>query len=615
MSFDLLIKNGLVFDGAGNPPARVDVAIKDGVVQRIAANLDGAGATKVVDAEGCWVTPGFVDLHTHYDAELIAAPSLTESVRHGVTTVAAGSCSISAILSDAEDCSDLFTRVESVPREQVLPLLREKKSWSSPREYVEFLSQHPLGANVTSFLGHSDLRTRVLGLARAVDRNTVPTEAELQEMERWLEEGLECGLLGLSTMTNPWDKLDGDRFRSKALPSTYASWSEYRRLHGVLRKHGKILQSAPNLETKLNALLFFLETAGLFGRKALKTTLITLADAKSSPPKLHRIIAGVTRFVNRFLGGDLRWQTLPVPFEVHADGIDLVVFEEFDAGRAVLHLVDEVERNKLMQDEAYRRSFRKDYEKKWTPRVWQRDLYDATITHCPDHTLVGKTFGEVADARNVHPVDAFLDLVVEYGKRVRWKTLIANHRPREVAHMANEPCALMGFADSGAHIRNMAFYNFPLRMLKLVRDAELAGEPIMSIERAVYRLTGEIADWLDVDAGHLRVGDRADIVVLDPTKLDDRLAEYRESPMEVLDLMRMVNVSDGVVRDVVINGRVAFEEGAFDASFGRDRGFGSFLPAGKKVTGTAAGTSHPRTHAPREQPKPDHRATDATRAA
>jgi N-acyl-D-glutamate deacylase len=590
MSFDVIVKNGLVFDGTGAAPARRHVGIRSGAVASVAENaLDERGCPRVIDARGCWVTPGFVDLHTHYDAELLAAPALRESVRHGVTTVTVGSCSISTVLSDAEDCSDLFTRVESVPREQVLPLLRAKKSWSSPREYVDFLRGHPLGANVTSFLGHSDLRTRVLGLGRAVDAKTEPTESELQEMERWLEEALDCGLLGLSTMTNPWDKLDGDRYRSSALPSTYASWKEYRRLHGVLRRRGRILQSAPNLETKVNALLFLLESASLGVRKALKTTLITLADAKSSPSGLHRVIAGVTRLVNRVLGADLRWQTLPVPFEVHADGVDLVVFEEFSAGRAILHLVDEVERNQLMEDQAYRRSFRRDYEKKWTPRVWQRDLYDATITACPERDLVGKTFGAVADARNVHPVDAFLDLVVAHGKKVRWKTLIANHRPAEIARMIKEPAALIGFADSGAHIRNMAFYNFPLRMLRLVRDAERAGKPIMPLERAVHRLTGEIADWLDVDAGHLRPGDRADLVVVDPEALDARLEEYREAPMDGLgDLVRMVNASDGTVRAVLVNGRPAFVEGTFEAGFGRERGFGSFLPAGVKVGGTAS---------------------------
>src|SRR5690606_1409703 len=118
----------------------------------------------------------------------------------------------------------------------------------------------PLGPNVTSFLGHSDLRARVLGLSRAVDGRVRPSAAELAAMERHLEEALDAGFLGLSSMTNPWDKVDGDRHRSAALPSTYATWSEYRRLHRVLRRRRRVLQSAPNIRTKLNALLFLLES-------------------------------------------------------------------------------------------------------------------------------------------------------------------------------------------------------------------------------------------------------------------------------------------------------------------------------------------------------------------
>jgi N-acyl-D-aspartate/D-glutamate deacylase len=584
MKYDVVLRGGLFFDGTGAPGRICNVGIRDGRVAAVSAEpLDETGSADVIDARGKWITPGFVDCHTHYDAELLAAPALSESIRHGVTTVTVGSCSISTILSDAEDCSDLFTRVESVPREQVLPLLRAKKTWSTPREYVDFLKGHPLGANVTAFLGHSDLRVRVLGLARAVDGDVRPTGAEMTEMERWLEEALDVGLLGLSTMTNPWDKLDGDRFRSSQLPSTYATWGEYGRMNRVLRRRGKILQSAPSLVTKVNALLFLLVSSGLHFRKTLKTTLITLADAKSSPG-LHKAIGAVTRFVNRALGGNLRWQTLPVPFEVYSDGIDLVVFEEFGAGRAALHLVDEVERNALMKDEAYRRSFRRDYEKKFTPRVWHRDFFDAHIVSCPDASVVGKSFGDVAKERGIHPVDAFLDLVVMHGKKVRWHTLIANHRPREIERMMCEPAALIGFADSGAHIRNMAFYSFPLRMLKVVRDAEIAGRPVMPIEKAVWRLTGELADWLDVDAGHLRVGDRADLVVIDPTALDDRLAEYHEAPMEGLGgLVRMVNRSDGVVDTVLVNGRIAFRDGVVEATLGKELGFGQFLPGGEKV--------------------------------
>lgn len=583
MGYDVVVANGLVFDGTGSPGALRHLGIKDGrVVTASEAPLDAQGCAHVVEAKGCWVTPGFLDIHTHYDAELIAAPSLGESLRHGVTTVTAGSCSISAVLSEPLDCSDMFTRVESVPREQVLPLLLARKTWSTPAEYGRFLDAHPLGANVTSFLGHSDLRTRVLGLERAVDPACRPTRAELAAMEKWLEEALDAGFLGMSSMTNPWDKLDGDRFRSAKLPSTYATWREYRQLNRVLRRRGRILQSAPNLVNKVNAFLFLLESAGLGGRAPLRTTLITMADPVATPG-IHRAIGAVTRFANRVLGSDVRWQTLPVPFEVYADGIDLVVFEEFGAGQAALHLADELKRNALMKDETYRRRFRRDYEARWTPRVWQRDFGQAWIVACPETSVVGKSIGQVAAERGLHPVDVFLDLVVEHGKKLRWHTLIANHRPRERAWMMREPSALIGFSDAGAHIRNMAFYSFPLRMLADVRRAERAGKPILPIEKAVWRLTGEIADWLDVDAGHLRTGDRADLVVIDPDALDERLDAYHEAPMEGLDgLVRMVNRSDGAVRSVLVRGKSVFANGALDAAVGHEPGFGQFLRAGAR---------------------------------
>jgi len=579
MTFDTLLRGGLCFDGTGKPGERVDVGIRDGRVAAWGAELDATGCPNVVDARGKWVMPGFLDMHTHYDAEVLAAPSLSESIRHGVTTVTIGSCSIGTVLADAEDCSDLFTRVESVPRSHVLPLLRAKKTWSTPAEYVAFLRGHALGPNVTAFLGHSDLRARVLGLGRSVDEAVRPSAAEAKEMERWLEDALDAGFLGLSTMTNPWDKLDGDRFRSKPLPSTFATWGEYRRLHRVLRRRGRVLQSAPNITTKVNALLFLLASAGLFVGRSLKTTLITLADAKSTPG-LHRFIGALTRVVNRVLGGDLRWQTLPVPFEVYSDGVDLVVFEEFGAGRALLHLVEHAQRSELMKDPAYRRRFRRDYERSGTARVWHRDFHDAFIVACPDASLVGRSFGDVAEARGVHPVDAFLDLVIEHGTNLRWRTLIANHRKHEIHRMMREPAALVGFADSGAHIRNMAFYSFPLRMLRLVRE----DPSVMPLEKAVWRLTGEIGDWLGVDAGHLRLGDRADLVVIDPEALDARLDAYHEAEMEGFDgLVRMVNRSDGAVPLVMVGGRVAWRDGAID-----DVGAGQFLPAGEKVAPRAS---------------------------
>ncbi|SDT94186.1 N-acyl-D-aspartate/D-glutamate deacylase [Pseudomonas pohangensis] len=578
--FDVLIKNGLFFDGTGAPGAIRHIGIRDGKVAAISSTpLDETACPQVIDASQRWVTPGFVDMHTHYDAELVAAPALKESIRHGVTTVMIGSCSISMVLSGAEDCSDLFTRVESVPREHVLPLLKERKTWSSAREYAAFLDQHPLGPNICSFLGHSDLRVAVLGLARSVDASYKPGEAELQRMEQLLEEALDEGLLGLSSMTNPWDKLDGDRERSKSLPSVYAPWREYARLNKVLRRRQRIHQGAPNLVTKLNVLAFLWDSMGLWLRKPLKTTLITLMDVKADP-WLAPMLGPLTRWVNRLTRADFRWQTLPVPFETYADGMEFVVFEEFPAGEAALHLVSHDLRSELFRDPQYRRRFREDVDKRFGPRVWHRDFDDAWIVACPDQSVVGKSVGELARQRNQHPGDLFLDLLVEHGPQLRWRTVLANHRPEVVKKLVAEPSTLIGFADSGAHIRNMAFYNFALRLLKLVRDAGLSGKPVMPIEKAVWRLTGELGQWFGVDAGVLAVGKRADLVVLDPQRLDDSLGQYHEAPMEAFGgLQRMVN-RGSAVDCVLINGCVAFADEQFADDLGKTRGFGQFLRAG-----------------------------------
>lgn len=576
---DLVIRDGLFFDGTGAPAQQLDLGLREGRVAALAPKLEAGPGTEVVDAAGAWVMPGFIDTHTHYDAELLAAPSLAESVRHGVTTVTVGSCSISTMLCEPEDATDLFSRVEAIPREFVLPLLRQHKQWSSPRAYVDFLDQHGLGPNVTAFLGHSELRAHVMGLERSIDRRVRPSEAELSQMEALLEEGLDVGLLGLSTMTTKWDKLDGARFRSSPLPSTFARQREYNRLNAILRRRGRIHQGTPDIVTKVNVISFLLQSIGLL-RRPLKTTLITLMDVKSNRV-LHKLVAKLAHACNRLLNADFRWQALPCPFEVHSDGLDLVIFEEFGAGQAALHLKERADRDRLISDPSYRAWFKRDYATRFSPRVWHRDFYDTRILDCPDAQVVGQSIGEVADDRGLHPVEAFLDLVLEHGPSLRWKTVIGNDRRRELERIVSEPATVLSFSDAGAHLRNMAFYNYGLQMLKLVRDAELRREPFMSIERAVWRLTGELADWFDIDAGRLAMGDRADVTVIDPNGLNDELYAYDEADMEGLgSLRRMVKRNDRAVRATVINGRVAYRAGRFAEDFGQVRGYGRFLRAG-----------------------------------
>ena len=220
--------------------------------------------------------------------------------------------------------------------------------------------------------------------------------------------------------------------------------------------------------------------------------------------------------------------------------------------------------------------------------MWHRDFHDAVIVECPDESLIGKSFGAIADERGLHPLDAFLDVLVENGERnVRWTTTVANHRPKQLNKLAAEPSVHMGFSDAGAHLRNMAFYNFPLRLLKRTRDAAQAGAPFLSVERAVHRLTGELADWFGIDAGTLREGDRADFVVIDPAGLNESVDGYHEEEVPFYGgLRRMVNRNDDAVVATGVGGAVVFRDRANSATAtGRPS---SRAATCERVSGTAA---------------------------
>jgi N-acyl-D-aspartate/D-glutamate deacylase len=586
VTYDTIIANGRWFDGTGAPSAVRNIGIRDGHVVAISPDeLDATDCPRVLDATGKWVLPGMLDIHTHYDVEVLNGPSLSESLRHGVTTVMLGSCSLSTIYVDGQDAGDIFGRVEAIPREHVIAAVDSHKTWTNADEYIRALEARPLGPNLAAFIGHSDMRAATMGLDRATRKDDRPTRGEQARMERMLDDALRAGFVGMSSQQLLFDKLDGEVCRSRTLPSTYAKPRELRRLKSILRRAGRVLQSGPDIQNPLNLASQLAQSLGIF-RNPLKTSLLSAADVKSNPYSIHAL-GPAARMVNR-LGGNFRWQHLPVPFEVYADGIDLVVFEEFGAGAAALHLRDEVERNGLMRDEAYRRRFRKDYESKFGIRVWQRDFFDTEIVECPDASVIGKSFGEVGrDRGGLHPVDAFLDLVLEHGRALRWRTTISNHRPEVLEKLARDSGIQMGFSDAGAHLRNMAFYNMGLRLLRHVYDAQRAGTPFMTVEQAVHRLTGELADWYRIDAGHLRLGDRADLVVVDPERLDETLDGYAEAEVEQYGgLSRMVNRNDDTVKAVFVGGRPVFLDGAPTDLVGTPR-TGRFLRAAHKAPALA----------------------------
>lgn len=579
MGSKILIENGLLFSGDYNEKASIkNIYIIDGKIHKISSEKIVVDEdTHIIQAEGKWITPSFIDTHTHYDAEIIASPGLKESARHGVTTVVMGSCSVSAIYNNPEDTSDTFTRVEAIPREVMLPLLDKVKTWDNPKSWIAYIDSLPLGVNVASFIGHSDLRSKVLGLERSVNHNIKASEEEEIQMNTLLNEALDEGFLGLSTMDNPWDKMDGDRYWSRMTPSFYSSWRERRKLLKTLRQRNAILQGAPNLVTRYNAVQYMMVSSGIF-RKPLKTTMIALVDLIGD-----RYIYPLTKFgsnlFNKFLRANFRMQSPPAPFTVYYNGVDSVMFEEFPSGEALRDLAKNLKkRDELISNKEFREHFKNEIKNKFAPKVWHKDLSLSVILECPDESMISKNFYQIAEERNLHPVDCFLDLIIQYDKNIRWTTTIGNDRPEKYRDLYNYKYNIISFSDAGAHLTNMAFYNFPLQMLKHVYKSILSSNAIMNLEKCIWRLSKEQADWFGLEACYLSEGKVADLNIIDPTYFDNVSDDVEEDIIEEFNnFKRLVNRNKLLMSYVIVGGKIIYENDEFVEGYGKSFKVGRFL--------------------------------------
>jgi N-acyl-D-aspartate/D-glutamate deacylase len=564
---DLVMRSGQVFDGAGSPPVAADLAIHEGKVQAVGPRLPQRGRREI-DAAGCWVMPGMLDIHTHYDAEIEALPGLEESVRHGVTTVVMGNCSLSAALGTKEDVLDLFCRVESLPREILSRWLGDKPSWNGVCEYYRHLESLPIGPNVASLIGHSNIRAHVMGMERSL-RVAKAEPDEVRKMQRLVDDALEEGYLGLSIDMLPWHRLDGERFRGISVPSQHAHPNEYRSLAQPVRRRDRVLQATPNALTKRTVAILGMLSTGV-GRKPLRTTIVAAMDIKTDR-KVYRIATIGGKLLNTLFRANIRWQTLAEPFLNYCDGVYTPLFEEFPTGvEAITATADR--RRAMFADPQYRRAFRRDWEAPGA-KVFHRNLADMWVVSSPIAGQARKSFAELAAAEDKDPLEYFLDLLAEHDTAIRWKTVVTNDRDAQRHFLFAHDTALPGFNDSGAHARNMAFQDGGLQMLQQV----LLNPHVMPLEKAIHKLTGQSAEWLGLDAGFVKPGARADVIVVDPLKLRDGLGPPIEHYDERLDgAMRMVKRSDSVVRQVLVGGRVAFENGRFASEFGRER-FGRLL--------------------------------------
>ena len=568
-----IIRNGLFFDGTGSKGRNADVIIKDGKVSAVEEKAPHIEGAREIDATEKWITPGFLDIHTHYDAEIEVMPGLEESLRHGTTTVVMGNCSISAALGKDEDIVDLFCRVENIPAQILTDWIKDKITWKNLGEYYEHLESLAIGPNVASFVGHSNIRIAAMGLERSF-KAPIASNEENAKMDKYLQEAMEAGYLGMSIDMLPFHRWGGvfkKEYKGSSVPSQQASVKEYRRLANILRKYDRVLQATPNALDKMSGVHLLGMSSGLF-RKPLKTTIVAAMDLKSDE-KIHKLVTTLATLGKRFFNADMRFQALSMPFLNYGEGPITPLFEEFPSMVEVIGASPE-ERKSAFEDPQFRKWFKKDWNHK-TTSVFPRLLKEMTVTKAPDQSLIGRTFQDLAREKGKDGLDYFMDLIIQYDTDLVWKCVAANHRDKIRVQLLAHDATLPGFNDSGAHNVNMAFHDGSLQALR----QSLEYPDILPIEKAIYRLTKMPADWLGLDAGSLEIGRRADVCVLDPTKLSSGLTQ---EPIEdyhpsLKGAFRYVKRSDGVVNHVLVNGEEVFnDQNGFAKEVGKRR-YGKLL--------------------------------------
>lgn len=493
----LLIVNGQLVDGTGATARPSDVRIRDGRIAEIGENLAPQEGEQVIDAAGAVVAPGFIDSHTHYDATIYWDPMLDPMPQHGVTTVVAGNCSLGLAPmrpADRADQIDVYSYIEDMPADllnRVIPW-----DWESYPEYARSLGKTPMGVNLATFVGHSQLRCHAMGNA-AWERAATPDE--IAAMAAQLDEALAAGAVGMS-----FSLFDKDR-AGRRVPSFHADDAEMDALIAVLGRHGAALQFVPG-DTVEKVHDNFEWLAGFLGKHNVTGLYNALVQQDSNAGRAH----GLMEAIERLHGQGVRIHGLVSPrevvlqigFEQSICFIDLPAWNRLVQG-------DLAEKRRLASDPAWRAEAREEADTR--PSVmfpFQRaDLL--TINSGPAEWL-GRSLGDLAAARGAHVSDALADWLIESDFAATFTFAIANTNAAEVAKLLTSPFNCISGSDAGAHLQ--MFCAAGDATLLLTRHVRERGD--MTLEAAVHALTGRQAEVLGLgDRGVLAPGKAADVVI------------------------------------------------------------------------------------------------------
>ena len=531
MSYELVIRGGTVVDGTGAPGRVADVAIDAGRIVAVGDDLDG---DRVLDASGNVVAPGFIDVHTHYDAQVFWDPDLTPSAFHGVTTVIAGNCGFSIAPVRAEGVGILGRTLQHV-EDMSLDTLTVGVPWSrfeSFGEYLDAVQQRGVGLNYGCYVGHTALRLYVMG-DDAYERSA--TADEVTEMQRLVAEAMDAGAIGFATSASPTH--NGDRGRP--VPSRLADLAEVRALCEPLRARDRGVVAMLPGGVFRNEDLFELQR--YLGRPITWTALLTVKGL----PYHEKVIA--EHDAARAEGVEV-WPQVscrPLVFQMNLEEpFTLNMRPSF----AALMDLDRDGRLAAYRDPAWRATAWQDVSGGGglLPFNWPALSVAESDAH-PE--LIGRRVVDLAEERGVTPLDAMLDLSLEDDLRTRFNSTLANDDTDAIAWLLPRDGVLIGLADSGAHVSQLCDACFATDLLgNWVRD-----RGVMSLERAIHKLTGEPAAVYGLsDRGLIAPGMAADLVVFDPaTVAPGPLRRVVDFPAEGERLTADAPVG---VRHVVVNG-------------------------------------------------------------
>jgi len=540
---DLVIRNARIVDGTGTPAFMGDLGVADGRIRSIGPSA-GQTAERVLDADGLVLAPGFVDPHTHYDAQIAWDPLLTCSPWHGVTTVIMGNCGVGVAPVRPETREILMqdlVNVEAIPYDVMKAGIDWQ--WESYGQYLDAVDRGGLGINVAGLVAFTPLRHYVMGEA-SFER--AATGDEIATMRRLLREALEAGAFGFTTTTSR----NHVGYQGRPLACRNASREELIGVAEGLRDAGR------------GAIEIILNSGGMYAVGDEDVELLRqLTRATGRPVTWLALFAhpGDPAFHDQTFAklGDLVKQAIPqvTPRPIMSQG-DLkspTMFGSFVSWQRAFNRTP-AEQIALYRDPEFREAFRQELESRKRNHMWgQMRVLEVGRPELSGH--VGRTLEEIAAAQGKRPVDAYFDLGIADGLETRFQSSTFNFDPAGIERLITDDRCLIGLSDGGAHVDFICDVGYATALLDLwVRKRQA-----LTLEKAVHKLTQVPATVFGIpDRGVLAEGKVADLVLFDPDTVSAKTPRY------AYDLpcngRRLVAESEGI-KATFVAGTQLYDEG------------------------------------------------------